>query len=91
MTKGEIITAIAACKDKKTLGSITRVLNHESETEAEPGTRLLTQREAANRLGVSSTTVWRLIQSGAIGVRKVNNRPRIPLSEIVRFAGKEVR
>lgn len=50
----------------------------------EPLDRLMTVREAANLLGLSRTSVYRLIWKGSLSVyRPVADAPRLRLSEVV--------
>ena len=83
MSKEEIIAAIAMLKDNGTLRRIADVLNHRDSTER-VCTKTPTRREAAQRLGISRTSLWRCIKAGQI--RETGKMHRIPLSEIIDFA-----
>lgn len=87
MTKEEIITAIAVCNDAGMLERIARTLKNEDAPEV----RLLTQAEAARKLGVKPQTIHRLIKYGELDCKVVRGIKRVPLAALVRFAGKEVR
>lgn len=88
MTKEEIITAIAVCKDGGMLERVARTLKNEDAPEV----RLLTQAEAARKLGFKPETVHRLIKCGELEAVVVRGVKRVPLAALVRFAnGKEVR
>ena len=84
-----IMKAILAA-DKKTLQRVSDVL----ENKAPPAqrhtqdaeTRLITQAEAANRLGVSTTTVWRLIKEGSLSVISVRGKQRVRLASLTQYA-----
>lgn len=84
MTKDEIIAAIAMLNDNGTLRRIADVLNHRDSTTERVCTKTLTRREAAQRLGISRTSLWRCIKAGQI--RETGKMHRIPLSEIINFA-----
>lgn len=55
--------------------------------KAEPETRLITQEEAARRLGISRTTVWRLIREGALLTVNQRGKKRVRLDSLLRYAG----
>ncbi len=55
--------------------------------KAEPETRLITQEEAARRLGISRTTVWRLIREGALLTITQRGKKRVRLDSLLRYAG----
>lgn len=50
------------------------------------GNRLLSLREAADRLGVSSTTLWRLRVDGRIRTTRVGRRVLVSEDALTRFA-----
>lgn len=50
-------------------------------------TRLITQKEAARRLGISTTTVWRLIKEGTLLTVKQRGKQRVRLDSLLRYAG----
>jgi excisionase family DNA binding protein len=88
MSKEELFTALAVLNDKDVLAEVERVLKrepHSGTPEAE--TRLITQAEAAKRLGVSVTTVWRLIKEKSLIAVSVRGKQRIQLASLLRFAG----
>lgn len=88
MTKEEILTAIAVCNDAGMLARIVRTLKNEDA----PDLRLLTQAEAARRLGVKPETIRRFITCGELEARTVRGVKRVPLAVLIRFIeGKEVR
>lgn len=46
---------------------------------------LLSQTEVAHRLGVSRTTVWRLVRSGDLQLIHIGRRALVPRSAVERF------
>nr|DAL90058.1 MAG TPA: helix-turn-helix domain protein [Caudoviricetes sp.] len=50
-------------------------------------TKLITQEEAARRLGISRTTVWRLIKEGALLTINQRGKRRVRLDSLLRYAG----
>lgn len=50
-------------------------------------TRLITQKEAARRLGISTTTVWRLIREGTLLTVTQRGKQRVRLDSLLRYAG----
>lgn len=94
MSKEEIITAVAVTTDKGMLSRIADILNHRDQHPVlraqDCETRLLTQKEAAKRLSLSTTSLWRLIREGAIETVNVRGRRRVRLSSLMDYAlGKE--
>ena len=88
MSKEELFTALAVMTDKDVLAEVERVLKREPKNDApEAETRLITQAEAAKRLGVSVTTVWRLIKEGTLIAVSVRGKQRIQLASLLKFAG----
>lgn len=79
--------------DKDTLKRIAEVLSGEEErcrdNQKEIETRLLTQAEAAKRLNVSTTSIWRLIKEGRLQVVDVRGRRRVRLSSLIRYSQGE--
>jgi excisionase family DNA binding protein len=57
---------------------------------AQESTLLYTVTAAARRLGVSRTTLHKLLDSGDIGYRRVGSDRRIPDAELVAFAERGV-
>lgn len=89
MNKEEIITAVALTTDRQLLSRIADVLTRTDKTQRESKereTRLITQAEAAKRLGVSTTTVWRLIKEGSLSVVSVRGKQRVRLASLTRYA-----
>ena len=89
MSKDEIITAVAVTTDKALLARVADVLSHREDTSPSKGereTRLITQAEAAKRLGVSTTTVWRLIKEGSLSVIPVRGKQRVRLASLTQYA-----
>lgn len=91
MALEEIMKAVCGA-DKATLAKVSRVLKHEDEERpAAAGdaveARLVTQREAARRLGISPTTVWRLIREGELQVVRVRGKQRVCLASVLKYAG----
>ena len=94
MSKEEIITAVAVTTDKGMLSRIADILNHRDQHPVSRAqdreTRLLTQKEAAKRLSLSTTSLWRLIREGAIETVNVRGRRRVRLASLMDYAlGKE--
>lgn len=89
MSKEELITAIAVCTDKQILNRIADVLNHKNTEpqKREVEARLIHQDEAARRLGVSRTTMWRLIKDGSIKTINVRGKHRVQLESLLKYAG----
>lgn len=80
--------------DKATLAKVADVLTHRDKPsntgKTEVETRLLTQKEAAKRLSLSTTSLWRLIREGAIETVNVRGRRRVRLASLMDYAlGKE--
>ena len=50
-------------------------------------TQLITQRDAARRLGISPTTVWRLIREGTLLTVNQRGKNRVRLDSLLRYAG----
>ena len=89
MNKEEIITVVALTTDRQLLSRIADVLTRTDKTQRESKereTRLITQAEAANRLGVSTTTVWRLIKEGSLSVVSVRGKQRVRLASLTQYA-----
>jgi len=94
MSLEEIIKAVCAA-DKTTLAKVARVLRHEDGESmapvADPDMRLVTQREAAKRLGISSTTLWRLMREGSIYSVDVRGKKRVRMDSLRAYAlGRKV-
>lgn len=91
MSKDEIITAVAVTTDKRVLSRIADIISHKetcpSGKKPEAETRLITQSDAAKRLGVSTTTVWRLIKEGSLETVSVRGKQRVKLASILRYVG----
>ncbi len=90
MTQAEIITAIARSTDKELFARIASLLQHPdaaSNSRPEEEARLLTQADAAKRLGVSTTTVWRLIKEKKLKAISVRGKLRVQLKSLLSFAG----
>ena len=85
-TEKRMTLMLAATPD--VLKRIDRILSGEIEGATDPGDRrLLSIRQAADALGVSRTTVWRLLRDGALPCVEI--RPgsrRIPSAAITEFA-----
>lgn len=79
--------------DKATLAKVAGVLTHKdqsSETHPARETQLILQKEAARRLSISTTSVWRLIREKKLEVVNVRGRNRVRLASLMDFAlGKE--
>ena len=90
MTQAEIIMAIAKSTDEEILARVASILQHPdtaSSPRTEEETRLLTQADAAKRLGVSTTTVWRLIKEKKLKAISVRGKQRVQLKSLLSFAG----
>lgn len=90
MSKEEIITAVAVTTDKALLARVADVLKHKdrpSGEKKERETRLITQADAAKRLGVSTTTVWRLIKDGSLQIVNVRGKQRVRLDSLHSYVG----
>ena len=92
MAIDQLMKALLAA-DKPTLEKVADVLMHR-ERPAAPRvnreTRLITQRDAAKRLSISTTSLWRLIKEDAIKTVNVRGRRRVRLASLEEFAlGKE--
>ncbi len=85
-TEKRMTLLLAATPD--VLRRVDRVLSGEIEGATDPGDRrLLTIRQAADDLGISRTSVWRLLRDGRLPC--VELRPgsrRIPSAAITEFA-----
>jgi len=80
--------------DDNTLNKVKDILSgKQGDKQNEPKeveTRLLTQAEAAKRLNVSTTSIWRLIKEGRLEVVNVRGRRRVRLSSLIRYSQGEV-
>ena len=87
MTTEQRLSAILAA-NPGVLRRIDSILAGEIEGATDPGDRrLLTIQQAANALGVSRTTIWRLLRDGRLPC--VELRPgsrRIPSQAVTEFA-----
>lgn len=82
-----IIAFLRASEDQlKLIDEILEGRNRPSVKE-EAETRLITQEEAARRLGISRTTVWRLIKEGALLTVRQRGKQRVRLDSLLRYAG----
>ena len=74
-------------------GTCNVMKNHTSKTQRgasliAPGTdRLITKREAAERLGVCVRSVERLISAGKLHVQRIGRCARLRLSQVLSLAG----
>ena len=65
--------------DPSTLSQIDRILSGDAQTEAPRDRRLLTMTEAAEVLGLSRQTIWRMIKEDRLPVIEVRRgRYRVP-------------
>lgn len=53
--------------------------------------RLISQDEAAHRLAVSRTTVWRLLTAGELGAVRIGSRTLVSAESIEDFIGRQTR
>ena len=87
MTTEQRLSAILAA-NPGVLRRVDRILSGEIEGATDPGDRrLLSIRQAADALGISRTTIWRLLRDGALPCDEI--RPgsrRIPSAAITEFA-----
>lgn len=82
-----IIAFLRASEDQlKRIDDILEGRNTPS-VKAEAETRLITQEEAARRLGISRTTVWRLIKEGTLLTVNQRGKRRVRLDSLLRYAG----
>lgn len=92
MAIDQLMKALLAA-DKPTLEKVADVLTHRERPAAprvNKETRLITQRDAAKRLSISTTSLWRLIKENAIETVNVRGRRRVRLASLEEFAlGKE--
>lgn len=92
MAIDQLMKALLAA-DKPTLEKVADVLMHRERPAAphvNKETRLITQRDAAKRLSISTTSLWRLIKENAIETVNVRGRRRVRLASLEEFAlGKE--
>lgn len=80
----QLMKALLAA-DKPTLGKVADVLMHRDRPVTQRNnkeTRLITQREAAKRLGISTTSLWRLIKEDRIETINVRGRRRVRLASL---------
>ncbi|HRT29238.1 MAG TPA: helix-turn-helix domain-containing protein [Kiritimatiellia bacterium] len=90
MDKEKLIMRVLAATPGE-LEKVGAVFNGEAKTQATlPDRRLLSIQQAAEALGVSRTTVWRLVRSGQLPT--VELRPggskRVPSQAVTDFATK---
>ena len=92
MAIDQLMKALLAA-DKPTLEKVADVLTHRERPAAprvNKETRLITQRDAAKRLSISTTSLWRLIKENAIETVNVRGRRRVRLASLEEFAlGKD--
>jgi excisionase family DNA binding protein len=48
---------------------------------------LYSRKEAAQLLGISSVTLWRMVRRGELKPRHIGDRPMFSRTELARFAG----
>lgn len=82
-----IIAFLRASEDQ--LKRIDEILERRDRppVNEEAVTRLITQKEAARRLGISTTTVWRLIREGTLLTITQRGKQRVRLDSLLRYAG----
>lgn len=82
-----IIAFLRASEDQ--LKRIDEILERRDRppVNEEAVTRLITQKEAARRLGISTTTVWRLIKEGTLLTITQRGKQRVRLDSLLRYAG----
>lgn len=82
-----IIAFLRASEDQ--LKRIDEILERRDRppVNEEAVTRLITQKEAARRLGISTTTVWRLIREGTLLTVTQRGKQRVRLDSLLRYAG----
>lgn len=87
MTKTEIVTTILNTYDNKLLAKVEQLLNGDTShvQDAIPDIRTCTFTEAARRLNVARSTLYRLIKRGAIKVINLNGNPRVVLQSLVAY------
>lgn len=82
-----IVAFLHASEDQlKLIDEILEGRNNPSVKE-EAETKLITQRDAARRLGISPTTVWRLIKEGTLLTVRQRGKQRVRLDSLLRYAG----
>lgn len=82
-----IIAFLRASEDKlKLIDEILEGRDMPSVNE-DAVTKLITQKEAARRLGISTTTVWRLIREGSLLTIKQRGKQRVRLDSLLRYSG----
>lgn len=92
MAIDQLMKALLAA-DKPTLVKVADILMHRESPNKEKTareTKLITQRDAAARLGLSTTSLWRLIRENQIETVNVRGRRRVRLASLTDYAlGKE--
>jgi len=90
LLKADLITNIASCTDSDLISRVADFFNRRGVAPSktpEVETRLITQREAARRLGLSPTTIWRLGKSGDLNFVSVRGKYRVSLASVLHYAG----
>jgi len=86
MTTEQRLSAILAA-NPGVLRHIDSILSGEIEGATDPDRKLLSIAQAADALGVSRTTVWRLLRDGLLPFVELRpGRRRIPSAAVTEFA-----
>jgi len=93
MTKEIIIGRIVTSATDTQLAQIKNILDgKETATVAPTDRRLLNVRQVANEIGLSKTTVWRLVNEGILPTVEVRaGRRRVPSEAVTAFTNRRNR
>lgn len=91
MTKVDIASIILNTYDKKLLERIAQVINGASAKAQEESLELrtCTITEAAQRLNISRSTAYKLIERGAIKTVNLNGNRRVVVQSMVNYITQE--
>ena len=74
-----------------TLEQVDAILEGRATLVDDAGLKTVTLKEAANRLGVSRPTVYRIVKSGDLDTVLIGGLERIPVRALTAYATRSVR
>lgn len=79
------LLAQATPKTRRDVEALLSGKREEPSTHTDPDVRTITQGEAARRLNVSRTTIFRLVREGSLATVLVRGKKRVLLSSVFAF------
>lgn len=79
------LLAQATPKTRRDVEALLSGKREEHSTHTDPDVRTITQGEAARRLNVSRTTIFRLVREGSLATVSVRGKKRVLLSSVFAF------